>query len=413
MKKILISITMIILTGILGSSNNLQNQEKSLTLKKPIELYLEFLKDHQQNPVDYVLGLFKNADIIILCERAHSEITQYNLITDIIRDKRFIEKVGHVFLEIGNYQLQPYVDSFLMNDKLTEEEVKDRLFHIIRNCSSSPLWEYTNYFNFFKDIYFLNKTLPMKEKIHIYPSNMPFSWKGMTREKYEELRKNRTRVRDKIIANQIIEKYREILNSHSIRKKALVIMNYRHAFPHLDVRIGSKEKHIDNVGGFLMKAFPGKTANVMLNSFRILEATETSMSWTALQHGKWDALFALAGNPDLGFDFKGSPFGSDNFDYFPYQKDYTYKDIFTGYVFYKPLEKHILQYGIPGIFDDAFKKEFIKRHRIKNEKTSIEEINEMIKDLEIIKSFGYEILGESDYKQLIQNWLKKKKKVVK
>jgi hypothetical protein len=185
-------------------------------------------------------------------------------------------------------------------------------------------------------------------------------------------------------------------------------MNYRHAFPHLDVTMGTKERHIENVGGFLMKEFPGKTANVMLNSIRILAATDTSMSWTAMQDGKWDAAFALAGNPDAGFDFKGSPFGSDNFDYFPYKHDYTYNDIFTGFVFYKPLEDHVMQYGIPGIFDEAFKKEFTKRHRIKNEKITREEIDEMIKDLGTIKEYGYddkELLGESDYQEVIRKWL--------
>ena len=350
----------------------------------------------------------KKADIVILCERGHSEITQYKLITTLARDKRFTEQVGHIFLEIGNFQLQPYVESFLMNDNLTGKEVKEKLFHIIRNCSSSPLWRETNYFDFYNDIYHLNRTLPLEKKVHIYPSNMPFYWEGMTKERYEELRKNRTRVRDKIIATQIIEKYREILASPCIRKKALVIMNYRHAFPHLDIRDGSKEKHIDNVGGFLMQEFPGRTANVMLNFLRILDATDTSMSWTALQDGKWDAAFALAGNPDTGFDFKGSPFGSEPFDYFPYQKDYCYNDIFTGYVFYKPLEMHVLQYGVPGIFNEAFKKEFIRRQRIKNDKTSTEEIKEMIKDFGRIKSFGYDQLGESDYKELIRKWLKKK-----
>jgi hypothetical protein len=37
---------------------------------------------------------------------------------------------------------------------------------------------------------------------------------------------------------------------------------------------------------------------------------------TALQDGKWDAAFAVLGYPSLGFDFQGSPFGSDEFDYF-------------------------------------------------------------------------------------------------
>ena len=110
------------------------------------------------------------------------------------------------------------------------------------------------------------------------------------------------------------------------------------------------------------------------------------------------------------FDFKGSPLGSDVFDYFPYKHDYTYKDIFTGFVFYKPLEKHVMRYGIPGIFDEAFKEEFIKRHRIKNEKTTLEEINNMIKDSGMIKESGYDIKERSgglNYKQLIRKWLKK------
>ena len=130
-------ITIVTLTGIPGSGNYLQTQEKSPIRDKPIEEYVEFLKNHQQNPVDYILDLFKKADIVILCERAHPEITQYQLIIDIIKDKRFIEKVGHVFHEIGNHQLQPYVEKFLMNDKLSPEQVKERLFHIIRNCSTN------------------------------------------------------------------------------------------------------------------------------------------------------------------------------------------------------------------------------------------------------------------------------------
>jgi hypothetical protein len=234
----------------------------------------------------------------------------------------------------------------------------------------------------------------------------------MTKEKYSAFYKKKPRIRDKVIAEQIIEKYREIMNSGSAKKKALVIMNYRHAFPHLDVTMGTQVKRIDNVGGFLMQEFRGKTANVMLNSFRVLAGTtDTRLSWTALQNGKWDAAFALAGNPDTGFDFEGSPFGSDAFDYYPYQHGYTYNDIFTGFVFYKPLEKHVMQYGIPGVFNEAFREEFTKRHRIKNDQTTKEEIDEMMEELGKICEFGYddkERMGKSDYKELIRKWLKNK-----
>jgi hypothetical protein len=379
--------------------------------EKQIEAYVDFIKSHRQEPVDYVLGLFEDADIVILCERAHPEITQYELIADIIRDKRFIEKAGYIFTEIGRSNLQPDVESLLMSEGLSEKEAKESLLYIIRNLQHSPLWECTNYFDLLQSVYNLNKTLPLDEKIHIYPSNMPFSWQGMTKEKYAAFYKMKPRVRDRVIAEQIIGKYHEILNSDSPRKKALVIMNYRHAFPHLDVTIGSQQKHVENVGGFLRAEFPGKVANVMLNSIRILAVTETEMSWTALQDGKWDAAFARAGNPDIGFDFNGSPFGSDAFDYFPYQHDYKYSDVFSGFVFYKPLEEHIMRNGIPGIFNAAFKKEFIKRHRIADKKTMPdEEIEKLMEELGKIHEFGYDEkdrMGESDYKERIRRWLNK------
>lgn len=407
MKKAILFFSMIFLSVLFASHT--ASQTVPLAQGKPIEHYLKFLKNHVQNPVDYVIGLFEKADIVILCERAHPEITQYELITEILKDMRFIKKCGYVFTEIGRSDVQPCVENFLMNDRLPDEQANESLLQIIRNLQHSPLWECTNYYDLLHDVYEINKTLPVKEKIHIYPSNMPFSWKEMTKEKYAEFNKKKPRIRDKIIAEQIIEKYKEILNSGSERKKALVIMNYRHAFPHLDVVSGTQKRHINNVGGFLMKEFPGKTANVMLNSIRILDATDTEMSWTALQDGKWDAAFALAGNPDTGFDFKGSPFGSDPFDYFPYQHDYTYDDIFTGFVFYKPLEKHVMRYGIPAIFDEAFREEFTRRQWIKNEKTTKEDINEMVEALGKIHEFSYdnkEKMGESDYKALIQKWLK-------
>jgi hypothetical protein len=40
--------------------------------------------------------------------------------------------------------------------------------------------------------------------------------------------------------------------------------------------------------------------------------------------------------------------------FFPVETDYTYQDIFTGMVFYKPIEQHIMSVGIPEIFDDQF-----------------------------------------------------------
>lgn len=65
-----------------------------------INAYVEFLKE-QKSPKEYIFQLWEDADIIVLGERDHRDTTQYNLILDILSDKRFIEKVGNLYLEVG------------------------------------------------------------------------------------------------------------------------------------------------------------------------------------------------------------------------------------------------------------------------------------------------------------------------
>ena len=47
------------------------------------------------------MELFDKYDHVILCERHHQEMTQDDMIFDLITDKRFVDKVGVVFTEIG------------------------------------------------------------------------------------------------------------------------------------------------------------------------------------------------------------------------------------------------------------------------------------------------------------------------
>ena len=52
-----------------------------------IEAYTTFLQEDHVSAKDYILGLFSQYDIVILCERDHREMTQYELILDILADK--------------------------------------------------------------------------------------------------------------------------------------------------------------------------------------------------------------------------------------------------------------------------------------------------------------------------------------
>ncbi|MDR2906366.1 MAG: hypothetical protein LBU91_00030, partial [Bacteroidales bacterium] len=67
---------------------------------KPLVKYIE---QCNTSPVDYVMNLFETYDVVVIGERHHGDMTQYDLIQQIISDPRFIAKVGHVLTEMGVY----------------------------------------------------------------------------------------------------------------------------------------------------------------------------------------------------------------------------------------------------------------------------------------------------------------------
>ena len=80
--------------------------------------YVEFLKTQKTKPVDYILGLFEKYEVVILCERYHTETTQYEMIYDIVSDPRFIDKAGHIFTEIGSSSVAEKTHNFLFSKNL-------------------------------------------------------------------------------------------------------------------------------------------------------------------------------------------------------------------------------------------------------------------------------------------------------
>ena len=179
----------------------------------------------------------------------------------------------------------------------------------------------------------------------------------MTKEDYDSFRKTVEPVRDRIMADRISLKYRELLKSGTRRGKALVVMNTSHAY-----KVGQK------TGAYLFKKFPGRVANVMFNYVGRNYSRSSSRREFLAQDGKWDVAFWMLGNAPLAFDFKGSPFGKDQFDYhLPNYGHYKYADVFTGMIFYQSLDE---QMGdcIPGYYnDDGFRQIAMERAKILND----------------------------------------------
>lgn len=321
--------------------------------KNPLDSYTSFLKQQNTTAKDYILNLFTIHDIVILCERPHGEFTQYELIRDIIADKRFIENVGNVFTEIGLSTLNPALNTFMHTKNLAADSVDKRILYFQRHCSMWPTWTNANYSYFLKNVYLLNNKLPGTKAISLYPSDLPFSWINADSLAMIGL-KLMLQNRDSIIAAQIISQFNLIKQSNQQRKKALVIMNYRHAFNQEFIIPGGHS--IKNVAWYIFEKYKTRVANVMLNTVAI-----TNEGFGSIQKGIWEAAFNKTGKTNLGFTFRNSPFGIDSFDYWPFHSGFIYKDIFTGFAFYRPLENHRIVEGVTGFVDSANKDEILGR----------------------------------------------------
>lgn len=328
---------------------------------KEIEPYTNFLKGQEMSSKEYILSLFKENDIVILCERDHRELTQYKLFLEVISDPYFIEHVGAVFTEVGARNLEPEINTFLQHKNLSQKELDKYALNYQRDCGFYPFWGKSNFSFFIKSLYNINQKTPSNKPILFFPSDLPKRIQNPSVDKIRALYKTYS-LRDSLMADYIINKF-DSLQENNIRKKALVIMNYRHAFGNsFYMKKGVKA---DNVGRYLFETYPGKTANVMINSLAILSArSDTDITFGAIQDGKWDASFKQCNIDNVGFSFKNSPFGDDSFDYWPWKDGFTYKDVFNGFVFYMPVDKFEIAQGIPHFLDDGFYEEYIKRKNL-------------------------------------------------
>ena len=326
-----------------------------------VKPYVSYLKNHAKPPLKYVTELFDTYDLVILSERTHPETTQWEFIYELTSDPTFIKDVGHIFTEYGSVLQQPSIDELLNTRGLSEKEIERRIIGILRDFPIHPYgWNNNNFFDYLKRLYRLNQSLTVDKKIKLFFSDVPWQWEGKTRKDYDVFWKTELPHRDKIMADRVISKFREILKSDAKRKKALVIMNTRHAY---------KTGGSFNTGDFIFRAFPRKTAIVMFNTkaTNLVSVNEQSTTDFPIQGGKWDAAFWMLGNTPMGFDFKHSPFGKDPFDLheaFAYS-GLKYEDVFTGMIFYQPLGKHMVASNIPAYYDEGFKQTVLSRAKLK------------------------------------------------
>jgi hypothetical protein len=355
LKYSFLSISLVILTSLLlilypfigGKENTHSSFLPHYPVTQETKRYASFIKDHSKKPVDYIFDLFQKYDMVVISERLHPEYTQYELFSALIRDPRFSNTVGNIFTECGSVSFQDTLTTYLHTRFGNEEQLIKATAILQRNSNGIwPLWDNTNLFDLLKTVNKINEPLTDSAKINWYFTDLAVDWETMTHQKYMEGYTNP--IREKIMADHISDKYNSVILKQK-RKKALVIMNTMHGYGLIDSSFSEGMRfRYKGTTAYLMERYPGKLANVMMHFCSL----NYGIIFIPVQNGKWETAFSMLGNPDAGFDFSGSPFGDDDFDAaFLQTPSLKYKDVFTGFIYYKPFLEQTVKYRFPYEFD--------------------------------------------------------------
>lgn len=302
--------------------------------EKNVKPYVDCLQNQQQTPKDYILSLFDDYDIVILQENIHGEASQWELISDIVKDSVFIHNVGHVFTEYGSAMHQDKINRFLLtsfdNDTALEKE-------------TAVLMDYMSggFYYFIKGLNILNATLPDSLKVQEHYTDC-IDWDHFTTLGRNQITEDMNR--DSLMAEVVIKWYNQQCKENK-RHKLLLVTNGRHAYGYA----GGKDKVTDkcydfrhlnkgNQGQYIWAKFPDRTSTVMQMGFNTNRMIYLPL-YREIKKGIWSKAYQMTNARPVGFNLQGTPFGEDHVEDYPLKGGNTelrYADLFTGIIFNRP-----------------------------------------------------------------------------
>lgn len=320
---------------------------------REIEPYVDFLKEQDTDAKEYIFNLWETYDIVVICERMHPEYTQYDFFFDIVTDPRFIEMGGMLYTEIFSLAgTEMYLDLTFGDGTADPQAVIEG---IQLDTGFWPSWDCRGMHDFLARLYDFNMDLPAEKRVRWIAPLKELDWNLIQTKEDLEYWKDVEEHYDLYIADNINRAF-----SRSGGKKSFVILNYRHAFMNSNWEKDNPEVIIYNNAASIMKYRYGlNVANVWLN-----DANTSRLNNPPIMKGKWDAAFKAVGDPQLGFDMKGSPLGTAHFEIYPRKwkkHNLDFEDVFHGFVFYNPVEDFVTAQYFPEYFSDPANVAELKR----------------------------------------------------
>jgi len=295
----------------------------------------EYLKQHPQNPKDYLISKFRKYPIVLLGED-HAVKENLDFVKNLIPEL-YNAGVYNLCMEFGAFEKQKELDELLTAQKFDERKAKDLMFFY------NVGWAYKEYVDIYKAAWEFNKTLkPEARTFRIINLSYQYRWEhfkggARTPENMKAVFNLGTpdHFRTEIIRKEIIGK----------NEKALVYMGHVHVFTKYKMPLLKVNNDdfcdYDNgmVGNRLYKLMPGKIFNIMFHT-PMFSKTQYNPAYVSPADGELENALQKIGYPQIGFDLIDTPVGklSDNSFFSLCHPAFKMEDFFDGYIFLKPFK---------------------------------------------------------------------------
>ncbi|WP_340064790.1 hypothetical protein [Ascidiimonas aurantiaca] len=297
-----------------------------------------YLQKNAVPPKDFILKKLETHKLVLYGD-IHFRKWSWNICREVIKDKRFAQTTGKVFIELGA-NMQENLDRFMEKDTLD----KELLLNVFREYKFDG-WDEKGVFDFIVDLWKVNKVLPVKEKVKIILVDTPRTPSAY--QTLEAVEASHTLDRDKHMA-AVIEKH---LKEHQDTRNSFFTVGTQHI-----------AKLQGTAGAILTQKFPQRDlyfifthSPQMHNRIDIPER---------VRHGVFDYAFCRAGNVPLAFELKNSPFGKEPFDALYDNGSGNYEDNYDGYIFFGPLDEEPEGDILIEMYTDTFITELNRRYAL-------------------------------------------------
>ena len=291
-----------------------------------------YLLDHWQAPEQYIVGLFRTRDVVLLAE---DHAIRHNLmLAQSLIPVLYAADVANFGMEFGAVEDQAALDALVTGERYDEEIARRLMFNY------NTGWAFREYMDIYRAAWMFNRTLPPNARtFRVLNLSYRYDWTDAPVVRTpENARHIYHRGPVDVFRAEVVR--REVLDRG---EKILILTGTPHAFtsyriPFYDFNAPDFVRWEDrNLGQLLYKLAPDRVACVLLH-----QAFSSRLHGGARRvypaRGAIDQVMAGLSDRRVGLDLAGSPFGGlpDDSYYATGYEDFRLGRLADGYVYDRP-----------------------------------------------------------------------------